>query len=191
LILGAVLAVVISARPTALLGILYPSAYSVGAAALPILAAGIVALALLSIACSIVTASGRPDVAAGLVALTLAVGCALAFVMVPGATPGAPMLTAAASATALGMVAGLLAALGYLWRRFSTLPPLASVLRIGVAAALAIALGRVIPGNGKIAGLAAMAAAGLVFVVALLLLREFSVMDKEKFAKILKLGKRS
>ena len=88
-------------------------------------------------------------------------------------------------------MAGLLAALGYLWRRFSTLPPLASVLRIGVAAALAIALGRVIPGNGKIAGLAAMAAAGLVFVVALLLLREFSVMDKEKFAKILKLGKRS
>jgi stage V sporulation protein B len=189
LILGAALAVVLSARPAPLLALLYGSTYGTGAAALPILAAGIVALALLSIAGSIVTASGRPDIAIYLVALTLAVGSALAFAIVPGAAPGPAMLAAAATATALGMLAGLSAALAYLWRRFAALPPLASVLRVGLASALAIGLGRVLPGSGKIAGLGAMAASGVAFAAALLLLREFGATDREKFAKILKLRK--
>ena len=190
LILGVALAVTLSARPAALLAILYPKAYGVGAQALPILAAGIVALALLSIAGSIVTAAGRPDIAVGLVALTLAVGSALAFVLVPGSAPGSAMLTAAALATAFGMLAGLLAALVYLWRRFAALPPLLSVLRVGAAAILATGLGRVMPGEGKIAGLAATAAAGLAFAAALVLLREFGATDREKLAKILKLRRR-
>jgi stage V sporulation protein B len=184
--LGAALAVVLSARPATLLAVLYPAAYGAGAAALPILATGIVALALLSIACSIVTAAGRPDIAVYLVALTLAVGSALAFALVPGATPGPAMLTAAAAATALGMLAGLLAALAYLWRRFAALPPLASVLRVALAAALAVGLARLVPGSGKLAGLAAMAGAGLVFAAALVLAREFGPTDREKLAKILK-----
>jgi O-antigen/teichoic acid export membrane protein len=191
LILGVALAVTLSARPAALLSILYPKAFGVGAQALPILAAGIVALALLSIAGSIVTASGRPDVAVGLVALTLAVGSALAFALVPGSEPGAAMLTAAALATALGMLAGLLAALVYLWRRFAALPPLLSVLRVCAAGVLATGLGRIMPGEGKMAGLAATAVAGLAFAAALWLLREFSATDREKFAKILKLRRRA
>jgi O-antigen/teichoic acid export membrane protein len=191
LILGVALAVTLSARPSALLAILYPKAYGIGAQALPILAAGIVALALLSIAGSIVTASGRPDIAVGLVALTLAVGSALAFAFVPGATPGPAMLTASAVATALGMLAGLVAALVYLWRRFAALPPFLSVLRVCTAAALATALGRVMPGSGKIAGLAATVAAGIAFAAVLLLLREFGTTDREKFAKILKLRRRA
>jgi stage V sporulation protein B len=191
LILGVALAVTLSARPAALLAILYPKAFGVGAQALPILAAGIVALALLSIAGSIVTASGRPDIAVALVALTLAVGSSLAFVIVPGTAPGAAMLTAAALATALGMVAGLLAALVYLWRRFAALPPPLSVLRVCAAAISATSLGRVMPGQGKIAGLAATAVAGIAFAAALLLLREFGATDREKFAKILKLRRRT
>jgi O-antigen/teichoic acid export membrane protein len=187
LILGAGLAVVLAARPAALLAILYPKAYGMGAQALPILAAGIVALALLAITGSIVTASGRPDVAIGLVALTLAVGSAVAFAIVPSSAPNAAMLVAAAIATALGMLTGLLAALAYVWRRFSALPPLFSVLRVGASAATAIALARLIPGNGKVAGLAGCAVSAIVFATGLLLLREFGVTDREKFAKILKL----
>jgi O-antigen/teichoic acid export membrane protein len=190
LILGAALAVVLSARPTALLATLYPKAYGVGAQALPILVAGIVALALLSIACSIVTASGRPMIAVVLVALTVTVGGAAAFIIVPHATPGSPMLVAAALATALGMLAGLLAALLYLWRRFSGLPPLLSVVRVGVAVSAGIALGRVLPGHGKLAGLAAMAGAGIAFAVVLIVLREFGATDREKFAKVLRLGRK-
>jgi stage V sporulation protein B len=190
LILGTALAVVLAARPSALLGILYPKAYLVGAQALPILAAGIVALALLSITGSMVTAAGRPDLAGAMVGLTLAVGSALAFAIVPSAEPGAPMLTAAATATALGMLAGLVAALAYLWRRFAALPPLLSVLRVGVAAALAIAVARFIPGSGKIVGVASCMAAAAVFAIALIVLREFGATDREKLAKILKLESR-
>jgi O-antigen/teichoic acid export membrane protein len=190
LVLGVGLAVVLAARPAALLAVLYPKAYGVGAGALPILAVGIVALALLSIAGSIVTASGRPDVSIGLVGLTLAVGSAVAFAIVPSATPGPAMLTAAALATALGMLAGLLAALAYLWRRFAALPPLLSVVRVGVAAAAAIGVARLIPGTGKMIGLVGCAAAGLVFAAGLVVLREFGATDKEKFAKILKLKAR-
>jgi hypothetical protein len=126
-----------------------------------------------------------------LVALTLGVGSALAFVIVPGTAPGAAMLTAAALATAFGMLAGLLAALVYLWRRFAALPPPLSVLRVCAAALLATGLGRVVPGQGKIAGLAATAAAGIAFALALWLLREFGATDREKFAKILKLRRRA
>jgi len=99
------------------------------------------------------------------------------------------MLTAAATATAIGMAAGLGAALVYLWRRFTALPPLASVLRVALAAALAVVLARIIPGSGKLVGLGAMAAAGIVFAATLVLAREFGATDREKFAKILKLKK--
>jgi O-antigen/teichoic acid export membrane protein len=187
LILGAGLAVVLAARPGALLAILYPKAYGDGAQALPILAGGIVALALLSIAGSIVTASGRPDIAIGLVSLTLAVGSAVAFAIVPSSIPGPSMLVATAAATALGMLAGLLAALAYLWRRFAVLPPLASVVRVGAAAAMAVTLARLLPGEGKVVGLAGCAVSALVFATGLLLLREFGATDREKLAKILKL----
>jgi len=47
------------------------------------------------------------------------------------------------------------------------------------------------PGEGKMAGLAATAVAGLAFAAALWLLREFSANDREKFAKILKLRRRA
>jgi O-antigen/teichoic acid export membrane protein len=190
LILGAALAVALSARPQALLAVLYPKAYGVGAHALPILAAGIVALALLSIAGSIVTASGRPDIAVVLVAVTLATGSGVAFAIVPSTTPDAAMLTAAATATALGMLAGLLGALFYLWRRFSVLPPLASVARVAIASGAAIAIGHLVPETGKVLGLAVIGLCGVVFAATLLVLKEFGATDREKFAKILKLGGR-
>jgi len=186
LLIGAALAVVLSAKPAAIFGILYPKTYIAGAVALPILAAGIVALALLSVAGSIVTATGRPHISILLVAITLVVGSALAFVMVPAAQAGSPMLIAAATATALGMVAGLSAALVYLWKQFKALPPLLSVVRVIAAALAATIAGRLIPGQGKLVGLIAIALAGVVYAVALMALREFGATDREKFIRILK-----
>jgi stage V sporulation protein B len=186
LIFGAAMAVVLGARPEILLRILYPAAYGVGAAAMPILAAGVVALALLSIAGSIVTASGRPYVAMSLVAVTLIAGAGLAFTLVPRAAAGPDMLWAAALATAVGMLVGFVVALMYLRRRFGAGLPLASTLRVVVAVGLAILVARVLPGAGKVAGLAAMALAGIVYVGTLLLAREFGPSDREKFLKILR-----
>ncbi len=186
LIFGAALAVVLAARPVTLLRLFYPAAYGAGAAALPILAGGIVALALLSIAGSIITASGRPHVAVILVAVSLVVGAALAFALVPNAAPGPAMLKAAAGATALGMLAGLLVALAYLWKRFAAYPPAASVGRVLAAVVLALAVARILPDRGLVMGLAGMAAAGLVFVTTLLILGELGATDREKFARVLR-----
>jgi O-antigen/teichoic acid export membrane protein len=186
LIFGAAMAVVLGARPAVLLRIFYPAGYGTGSAALPILAAGVVALALLSIAGSIVTASGRPYVAVALVAITLAAGTGLAFTLVPRAAAGPAMLSAAAVSTAAGMLAGFLAALAYLWRRFAAGLPLLSMLRVLAATVAAIGAARLVPGTGVVAGAAAMALAGLVFAVVLLLAREFGATDREKLLKILR-----
>jgi stage V sporulation protein B len=186
LIVGAAMAVVLGARPSAILGILFPKEYLQQAAALPVLAAGIVALALLSVVGSIVNASGRPQVAVVLVATTVVVGAVLMAVLVPAAPAGPPMLLATATAAALGFAAGLAVALVYLRRRFSAGPPLATVLRVLAAAALAAGAGRVIPGGGKLVGLFAIAVVGVVFVAALIALREFGPQDRAKVGKILR-----
>ena len=185
LILSGAMAAVLAARPRGLLLIFYAPEYGVGATALPILVAGIVCLGMLGVAGSIINASGHQRVAGALVATTVLVGGGAAFLIVPGRAPGAPMLNAAALATALGMAAGFAAALVYLRQRFAASPPLASVLRVAAAAALAIAVGRFLPGQGKIVALAALAAAGLVFLGALIALGEFGPQDRAKFRKII------
>jgi len=82
--------------------------------------------------------------------------------------------------------AGFLAALAYLWRRFAAGLPLLSVLRVLIATAVAVGAARLVPGTGIVAGAAAMALAGLVFAVVLLLAREFGAKDREKLLKILR-----
>jgi O-antigen/teichoic acid export membrane protein len=185
LILAGAMAAVLAARPRGLLLTFYKPEYAVGQTALPILVAGIVCLAMLGVAGSIINASGHPRTAGALVATTVLVGGAAAFIIVPGQAPGAPMLNAAALATALGMAAGFGASLVYLRRRFAANPPLPTVLRVLVAAALAIAAGRLMPGQGKIVALIALAAAGVIFLGSLIVLGEFGAQDRAKFRKIL------
>ena len=74
----------------------------------------------------------------------------------------------------------------YLWKRFRALPPLLSVARVIAAAIAATVAGRLIPGEGKLVGVVAIAVAGGVYAVALLVLREFGATDREKFIRILK-----
>jgi hypothetical protein len=83
------------------------------------------------------------------------------------------------------MAAGFVAALVYVRRRFDAAPPIASVLRIAAATAIAVLVGRFFPGSGKISALLALASSGVVYLVALILMREFGVEDRAKFAKIL------
>jgi hypothetical protein len=84
------------------------------------------------------------------------------------------------------MLIGFLAALGYLWRRFGAGLPLLSVVRVLIATAIAVGAARLVPGSGIVAGLLAVALAGLVFGAALLAAREFGATDREKLLKILR-----
>ncbi len=190
LILAAAMASVLCARPAGLLGLFYKPEYVDGATALPVLVSGIVALSLLGVAGAIINASGQPRVAVGLVAVTVGVGAAVAFLIVPGQVPGAPMLNAAASATATGMAAGFVGALVYLRRRFQAGPPLASVIRVVVASSATLVAARLVPGEGKLLTLGVLVASGVVFLVALIVLGEFGPQDRAKFRRILGRGGR-
>jgi stage V sporulation protein B len=185
-IIGATMAVVLAARPAAILGILYKPEYAEGARALPVLAAGICGLALLSVAGSIINASGRPRVAVRLMATVVLVGGGAAFLLVPRAAPGPQMLLASAVATTIGIAVGLGLAVLYLRHRFGAGPPLATVVRLAAAAALAIGAGRLAPDGGKVLGLLMLGAVGTLFVLALVLLRELGPADAAKLRRILR-----
>jgi stage V sporulation protein B len=184
LILAVAMGLVLGARPAALLGILYKPEYGEGATALPVLVAGECCLALLGVSCAILNAAGRTLATVVLMAVTVGVGAGAAAVLVPRAATGAPMLAAAATATALGMAVGLLGALVYTRARLGGSPPLATAVRVGAAAVAAAAVGRFLPGHGKLLGLVSIAVVGTVYVVVLVATGEVSQADRAKLARI-------
>jgi O-antigen/teichoic acid export membrane protein len=186
LILAVAMGLCLGARPAALLAIVYRPEYGEGAPALPILVAGECCLALLAVSCAILNAAGRALAAVALMLLTLAVGVGAAFVLVPAAAPGAPMLVAAATSTALGMAAGFVASVIYLRSRLGGGLPLATVLRVGISAVAAALVGRFVPGHGKVAGLAAIAAVGVVYLGGLVVTGELGADDRAKLMRILR-----
>jgi stage V sporulation protein B len=186
LLLATAMGLVLGARPGTLLGILYRPQYGVGASALPVLVGGECCLALLGVGCAILNAAGRTRATLSFMALTIAVGSSAAALLIPRATPGAPMLVAAATATSLGMAAGFAASLAYLRARLGAGLPLPTVARVGASAAAAVLVGRVLPTHGKILGLASIAVVGIVYLALLVVLGEFTAEDKAKMRRILR-----
>jgi O-antigen/teichoic acid export membrane protein len=186
LILAAAMGIVLAARPAALFGVIYKPEYRAGAPALPILAAGQCCLALLAVACAILNAAGRTRASVSLMILTLGVGAAGLAVLVPRAAPGSPMLVAAATGSALGMGAGLLGAIVLLRARLGGAFPAATVGRVAAAMAAAVIVARLVPGHGRIVGLAVMALAFAAYAAVLVLTREFGPDDRAKFARVLR-----
>jgi O-antigen/teichoic acid export membrane protein len=186
LILVAAMGIVLSARPAALLGILYKPEYAEGAAALPILVAGECCLALLAVACAILNAAGRTRATVSLVALTVAVGAVAAAVSVPHTAPGTPMLIAAAGATALGMAAGFVASIVYLRASLGGMPPVVTIARVGASALAGAVVAHLVPGHGKVTGLAAIAAAAVVYAVALVVTGELGPEDRAKLGRVVR-----
>jgi O-antigen/teichoic acid export membrane protein len=186
LILAAAMGLALAARPGALLAIAYKPEYGVGATALPILVAGECCLALLGVACSILNAAGRTRATMTLMAITVAVGATASAILVPRTSPGAPMLVAAASATSLGMAAGLVGSLVVLRARLGGGLPLPTVARVAVSLAAAVLVGRFLPVHGKILGLATIALVVVVYAAGLVALGEFGAEDKAKLRRILR-----
>lgn len=186
LILAAAMGLSLGARPAALIATLFPPAYLDGAPALPILVVGECCLALLSVSCAILNAAGRTLVALTLMIITVTVGIGSAFILVPRATLGPQMLVAAAVATSAGMVTGFLLAALYLRVRLGGSPPAATLLRVAVAGTAAVFVGRVLPGHGRLVGLAITALVAAIYVGLLIVLGEFGPADRAKFRKVLR-----
>jgi stage V sporulation protein B len=188
LLLAGAMGLVLAARPAALLAILYKPEYGLGATALPILVTGECCLALLGVACAILNAAGRTGATLSFMAVTVAVGSGAAAILIPRATPGAPMLVAAAGATSLGMASGFVASLVYLRVRLGGSLPPATVARVAVSLAAAVLVGRFLPAHGKVLGLVTIAVVGVVYLVGLVALGEFGAEDKAKVRRILRRG---
>jgi stage V sporulation protein B len=186
LILAAAMGVVLGARPSALLGLLYKPEYGAGAPALPILVAGECCLALLAVACAILNAAGRTRATLSLMTVTVVVGAIASALMVPRAAPGTPMLIAAAAATSLGMASGFVAAAFYLRARFGGGPPAATVVRVAAAVIAAVVAARLVPGHGKLLGLAVIALAGVVYMVVLAATGEVGPAERARLTRLLK-----
>jgi hypothetical protein len=96
------------------------------------------------------------------------------------------MLVAAASATSLGMAAGLVGSLVVLRARLGGGLPLPTVARVAVSLAAAVLVGRFLPVHGKILGLATIALVVVVYAAGLVALGEFGAEDKAKLRRILR-----
>lgn len=186
LILAAAMGVALGARPAALIAILFRPEYQEGARALPILVVGECSLALLAVSCAILNASGRALAAVLLMATTVLTGIGLAYALVPGAALGPDMLVAMSVAAASGMVLGFVLSVVYIRLRLGGSAPLGTIGRVAAAAAAAVLVGRVLPGHGRIVGLAITVLVAAVYFVVLIALREFGANDRAKFRKILK-----
>ena len=186
LILVAAMGLCLAARPATLLAIVYPRDYGEGSGALPILVLGECCLAMLAVSCAILNAGGRAAAAIALMAVTVVAGIGAAYVLVPHATPGPAMLMAAATATAIGTVAGFVGSVIHMRRSLGGGLPVMTVVRVGVSAAAAVLVGRVLPAHGKLLGLLVIAAVGIVYLIALLLTGELGAADRAKIGKILR-----
>jgi len=133
-------------------------------------------------------AAGRATASLALMILTAAIVSAGIAIFVPRAEPGAPMLVAAASATALATVTGLVAALIVLRARLGAMPPPATMIRVALALVAGVVAARLVPGHGKIVGFAVMALTAVTYVAVLVVTREFGAEDRAKLARMLRRG---
>jgi hypothetical protein len=84
------------------------------------------------------------------------------------------------------MMAGFVTAVIYVRSRLGGTPPLPTVARVALGVVAGLAVGRFLPGHGKIVGLAATALAALVYVVVLVVTGELGPADRAKLGRMLR-----
>jgi O-antigen/teichoic acid export membrane protein len=179
------LAVVFFALPEQAARLMFPPEYAVIAPALGILSAGIVAFGLMVVGNTILNGSGHPWRALAVVALGLVVAVGAVFGLVSEAGYGVGALSAAALGSCAGWAVALAVCGALVWRRFRAFVPIATAVRVVIAATAATGLGHVLPVRGKVLTLAECALVFIVYFAALAATREFKKDDLAKVRKIL------
>ena len=178
LIFAMVIAVVMAANPEDVLGLVYAHDYVLrGGPALVLLALGNVAFSMFSIAGTILNGAGLTRPAIATAALTLAVASIGNYIAIPLFTGSGHVLEAAAAVTGGAMVIGAVACGLILRRRFGAFLPISSIVRVAIATAVAIALGRVIPMHGKLLTLVEAVIVGGAFLAVLVITGELGKRD--------------
>jgi O-antigen/teichoic acid export membrane protein len=173
--------VALGARPEATMALLYKAEYVTGSPALAILLCAYACFALSTIIGTITNALGHTRDTA-LLGLTTVIGTSLAVHMsIQGAlAAGVQPLRGAAVGLLFGMGCGLLMSLIYLWIKLRVTLPITSLIRVGLALAAGLALGRFWPpvGRGflgsKLGTLLASGVCLLAYLLVLFVTRELS-----------------
>lgn len=174
--------VALGARPEATMSLLYKAEYVTGAPALAILLCAYACFALSTIIGTITNALGYTR-ATALLGLATVVGSSLSVLTsIQGSlASGVQPLRGAAFGLLVGMGGGLLLNLVYLWIKLRVTVPLLSLIRVGVALASGLAVGRLWPAVGhagllgsKLGTLLASGICLLVYLLVLIALRELS-----------------
>jgi hypothetical protein len=121
-----------------------------------------------------------------LVALVAVVASVTTLVWRAGYGPEA--LTATATGTSAGMVVGLAVSGIVVYRRFGTFWPWLSLLRVAVAAGVAVTAGRFMPMVGKLVTLGECVGVLVIYLVVLAVLREFKGEDIARLKQVLRRG---
>jgi len=185
LIFATAIAVVMAANPRNLLDIPYADDYAqLGAPALTALALGNVAFSLFAIAGTILNGAGFTRDAIIGAAVTLGLAAVGNLIAIPQCEPGRQMLLVAATTTGVAMAIGAAVCGAFLHKRLGAFLPLASLVRVVIAVAAAVAVGQVIPWHSKLMTLAEAVVVGVVFLAVLVVTRELGKADLRSIAAV-------
>jgi stage V sporulation protein B len=180
LIFATAIGVVMAANPTGLLAVPYaPDFAAAGGSALFVLALGNVAFSVFAIAGTILNGAGLTRPAIVTAAITLGLAAIANYIAIPLAMPHGNYLEVAAAVTSGAMLLGALLTGFVLKQRLGAFLPLLSVVRVAVATAIGIAVGRVLPLHGKLMSLVLAAIVGAVFLIVLVITGELGKRDLE------------
>jgi stage V sporulation protein B len=179
LVFAGLMGAVLAARSGGLMELLgYKSEYAVeGGLAASILALGHVAFALFTIAGTILNGAGRTADAVAVAATTLLLLVVLLFVGIPLGTPGREVLAICAAATSTAMLVGAGVSGWFLWRRFGSFLPALTVVRVVLAIAATLGVGRLVTAPGKLMTIVAAALSAAVYLGVILVTGELGRRD--------------
>lgn len=186
LILMGLMVSVTSGLSEALMRLVFPAeAAHLGARAMQILTLGFGAFAVFGILTTVLNSLKRELWSAIITAVAFALVVVLCFVRVRGSAFGPELLTQTALATTTGIVLATLGAGFLVWKTTGAIVAPLSVVRVVLAMAVAITLGRYLPPGGKVMALAYSALVAGVYVVLLLLTRELGKNDLSNLKNVI------
>jgi O-antigen/teichoic acid export membrane protein len=181
LMIMAALATLFSANAGGLMKVIYPAAYQSGSAALSIVAFGMLFFGLLYVITTIITASGRPAVSLMTGTATLAASLGLNALLIPRYG-----IEGSAVATTVSMMIGVSIGAIYLLRRFGSLMPGLSFMRIALCAGALYAASLSWSPESKALIVAKLIALTFVYIGLLVITREIGPEDLKAVKSVIK-----
>jgi stage V sporulation protein B len=163
-----------------------PEAAELGTRPMQLLTLGFGAFALFGIFTTVLNSLGREKASAVITTLAFLLVVGFCWLFLSGAAFDRELLWKTAISTSIGLAAATLAA-GLLVQRTAraSVGPL-SLLRVGLAMAVAIGVGRNLPYPGKVMTIGYAAAIGLLYALLLVVMRELGRADVELVKKVLR-----